>query len=183
MRQLKLLILALTLVTGCTQIPPVDFMVQDVGPVSNRKDAELKSITVGFAPQEQQKTVQADASIPPVWKEALTDAINRSLIFKDDQETKVNLSVRVVEFDVPEVGITMTTKVGAIYEVIDRSSGALLFSDLIESEGVVPGDYAFVGMVRAVESWNRGVRNNIAQFILRLEDADFSKPVFLGQSE
>lgn len=180
--RLTFLLVLWGILAGCTAVPPVDFTVQDVGMVSNRKDAELKSLTVGFAPQSQQKVVEANATIPPLWKEALTDALNRSLIFRDDNAVKVNLSVRIIEFDIPGAGGEMTTKVGAIYEVVDRANGDLLFTEIIESKGIVPYNYAFMGAARMVESWNRAVRNNIADFIRRIEQADFSKPVFRGNS-
>jgi len=96
---------------------------------------------------------------------------------------KVNLSVRIITLDLPGGGASMTTRAGAIYEIVDRSNGDLLFSEVIESDGVVPFDYAFAGVVRAVESRNRAVRNNIADFIGRLEQADFSKPRFRGLNE
>lgn len=178
-RYLGLICLSL-IAASCTTVPPVDFTVQDVGMVEGRKSAELMSLTVGFAPQAQQRRVEANATIPPVWREALQDAINRSLIFMDDQEQKVNLSVRITEFDVPFAGISMTTRVSAIYEIIDRSNGDLLFAQEISSEGVVPASYAFTGAVRAVESWNRAVRNNIADFINVLSQTDISSPVFSG---
>jgi hypothetical protein len=179
-KNLALVFLAI-IIQGCVSVPPVDFTVQDVGMVSNRKNVEMKSLTVGFAPQTQQKKVEANATIPPLWKEALQDALNRSLIFTDDANTKINVSVRITEFDVPGGGIAMTTKVGAIYEIVDRSNGDLLFGEEIASEGVVPFDYAFVGVTRAVESWNRAVRNNISDFINLLEQADISKPMFKGE--
>ncbi|SFF83716.1 hypothetical protein [Neptunomonas qingdaonensis] len=174
-------ILSVFIVTGCTSVPPVDFTVQDVGMVDNRKDVELKSLTVGFAPQSQQSKVEANATIPPLWKESLQDALNRSLVFRDDMEKKVNLSVRITEFDVPAGGASMTTRVSAIYEMVDRNTGDLIFTQQISSEGVVPFDYAFLGMARAVESWNRAVRNNIADFINTLDSSDISKPVFKGE--
>lgn len=174
-------IIAMSILTGCTSVPPVDFTVQNVGVVDNRKNIELKSLTVGFAPQSQQSKVKADASIPPLWKESLTDALNRSLIFMDDMDKKVNISVRITEFDIPSMGAAMTTRVSAIYEIVDRSNGDLLFTQQVTSEGVVPFDYAFSGMVRAVESWNRAVRNNIADFINILDNTDISKPVFKGK--
>ena len=177
------ILVPLLLMSACTAIPPVDFTVQDVGMVRGRKDVDLKSLTVGFAPQKQQKTIEANASIPPLWKEALTDALNRSLIFKDDAPVKANLSVRIVEFDIPSAGGEMTTKISAIYELIDRKNGDLLFGELIESEGIVPFDYAFMGVVRMVESWNRAVRNNIASFISMLEGTDISKPMYRGKNE
>ncbi len=173
-----ILLATLAVLSGCTSVPPVDFTVQEVGIVSDRKDAELRSLTVGFAPQSQQTNVEANATIPPLWKEALQDSINRSLIFRDDMETKVNLTVRITEFDVPAGGASMTTRVAAIYEIVDRSNGDMLFTQKISSEGVVPFDYAFLGVARAVESWNRAVRNNIADFINTLENSDISKPVF-----
>ena len=180
-RTISLMIFGLViLLSGCVSVPPVDFTVQDVGMVSQRKDAELISMTVGFAPQAQQKKVEANATIPPVWKEALQDAINRSLIFQDDASKKINLSVRISEFDIPGARFSMTTKVTAIYEIVDRSNGDLLFAQEISSEGVVPTDYAFAGVTRMVESWNRAVRNNIADFINTLEQADISKALFKG---
>jgi hypothetical protein len=75
----------------------------------------------------------------------------------------------------------METKVAAIYEVIDRGNGSMLYSELIESKGIVPMNYAFVGFVRARESVNRAIRNNIADFIHSLDQADLTKPVFAGK--
>jgi predicted small lipoprotein YifL len=171
------LLITVILLGGCTSLPPLDFTVQDVGPIDNRKDAELRSLTVGFAPQAQHTgKVEANHEVPPIWKEALTDALNRSLAFRDDTKMKVNLSVRIVEADAPAFGASMTTQVGAIYEIVDRKNGDLLFSELITTQGVVPFDYAFVGLVRARESINRSIRNNIAEFINRLELVNFNQP-------
>jgi len=175
-----LIVLALFL-SSCVSVPPLDFSVQDVGMVDNRKSVELKSLTVGFAPQSQQKTMETNSTLPPIWKSGLTDALNRSLIFQDDQKIRVNLSVRIVEVDAPNAGLDMETKVGAIYELTDRGNGSLLFSELIESNGLVPMNYAFLGLARARESVNRAIRNNIANFIHRLDQADLTKPVFAGK--
>ncbi len=122
-------------------------------------------------------------TIPAIWKEALQDALNRSLIFIDDADKKINLSVRVTEYDLPAAGLAMKTTASAIYEIVDRANGDLLFAQEISTEGVVPVDYAFYGVTRAVESGNRAVRNNIAEFINILERADLSKPVFEGSQK
>jgi hypothetical protein len=174
----SLTFLSVFFLVGCQTLPPLDFTVQDVGPLTNRKDAEMRSLTVGYAPQTQQKRVESNHEIPPIWKEALTDALNRSLAFRDDADTRVNVSVRIVELDVPAAGFDMATTAGAIYEIVDRETGDLLFAETITTEGVVPLDYAFVGVVRAMESVNRAVRNNIAEFINRLEDADIKTPIY-----
>ena len=181
---IKLLLLKSVLfaMMGCTALPPLDFTVQDVGMVNNRKDVELKSLTVGFAPQEQQRVVEADHGVPPIWKEALQDAISRSLIFKDNAPTKINLSVRIVEARLTGFA-EVTCHIGAIYEIVNRNNGDLLFAQEISSKGIVPLDYAFVGVVRGRECGNRGVRNNIAEFINQLEQADLSKPMFPAQTQ
>ena len=168
------------LLGGCATIPPLDFTVQNVGAVSNRKDAQMSSLTVGYAPQNQQDVVKSNHVVPPLWKEAMQDAINRSLLFRDESTRRVNVSVRITTFDPPSMGLDMVTKAAAISEVIDRSTGDLLFTEKITSEGVVPMSYAFVGAVRMQESANRAVRNNIADFIKKLEQTDISKPVFKG---
>ncbi len=72
----------------------------------------------------------------------------------------------------------MTTKSAARYEIIDRANGDIIFTQDINSEGVVPFDYAFIGMIRARESLNRSVQQNIAQFLQALETVDVSKPMF-----
>lgn len=163
---------------ACTSIPPLDFTVPEVGRVAERKPAELGSLTVGYAAQTQSRKIESDHLLPPLWKEAFQDAIDRSLIFTDDAPMRVNISVRIVEVNAPEFGFDMTSKVAAIYEVVDRGSGDIILSQEVRTEGVVPADYAFVGAVRARESVNRAVRNNIAEFMALLERTDFSRPAF-----
>lgn len=184
------LVFMLVLLAGCTSVPPVDFTVESVGMVSSRKNVELVSLTVGFAPQSQQKKVDTYGfglamanQVPSTWKESLQDAINRSLIFIDDADKKINLSVRITEYDLPAAGLAMKTTASAIYEIVDRENGDLLFAQEISTEGVVPVDYAFYGVTRAVESANRAVRNNIAEFINILEQSDLSEPVFEGNQK
>ena len=177
-----LIAIALFGTTACTTVPPLDFTVPEVGVVDNRKDAELVSLTIGFAPQTQQRRMQAGQHVAPIWKEALTDAVNRSLIFADESDLRVNLSVRIIEFDLPDFGADLKTTVAALYEVVDRSSGDVLMTEEISSEGVVPFGYALSALVRQQESANRAVRNNIAEFVSRLEASDFGRPVFPATS-
>jgi len=189
-----LLVLALV---GCETMPPMDFTVRDVGIVPIRKNVELKSVTVGFAPQSQQGNVDLEyilyatrmgdplpvsemKPVQPVWKEGLRDAINRSLIFRDDMPIKVSLSVRITDFYPPGGSLDGITVAAAIYEIIDRDTGDLLFSELIKSKGVTPFSTALNGWVRLRESANLAIRNNIANFINRLQNADLSKPIYRG---
>ena len=109
------LILIPILVGSCTSVPPLDCKVADVGPIENRKDASLLSVTAGYAPQSKQRKMECNNyDVPRIFKEGLQDAINRSLAFKDDAVKKVNLSVRILTCDMPAFGAAMTTKFAAI---------------------------------------------------------------------
>ncbi|HBU6429293.1 TPA: UDP-N-acetylglucosamine acyltransferase [Klebsiella oxytoca] len=99
-------------------------------------------------------------------------------IFKDNSTNTVSLNVKVLAIDVPSFGMAMTTKAVARYEVINRSNGDIIYTQDIESTGTVPASYAFVGVVRARESINRAVQNNITQFLQALESIELSRPMF-----
>ncbi|HBM7349398.1 TPA: UDP-N-acetylglucosamine acyltransferase [Klebsiella oxytoca] len=99
-------------------------------------------------------------------------------IFKDNSANTVSLNVKVLAIDIPSFGMAMTTKAVARYEVINRSNGDIIYTQDIESTGTVPASYAFVGVVRARESINRAVQNNITQFLQALESIELSRPMF-----
>lgn len=169
------------LLAGCSQtIPPINFSVANVGPSSQKIPAELRSITVSMArPDEQLGMLSAgDEIVTPIWKSALEDSLNRMAVFQDDAPRKVSISVKVLKIDLPGAGFSMTTKSSARYEIIDRTSGGLFYTKQIDSVGVTPADFAYLGMARARESMNRSVQNNIALFLRDLETLDLSKPAF-----
>lgn len=163
--------LLLLILTSCSTIPPADFTLQEIPSVS-KKEAEVVSVTVGYVPKERGMTIETNHLVPPAWQTALEDAINRSLIFSDDQERKLSLSVRIYHFDLPAAGFTMVSDCGAIYEVLDRNSGDVVFSERLMTSGSVPMDYDFVGLVRASESINRCARNNIRDFLIALDNSN-----------
>lgn len=169
------------LLGGCASAPPLNFSVPDVGVSSTKIDAELKSLTVSLArPDEKKGDIPAAAQheVPQMWETALTEAINRMAIFRDDSPRKVSLSVKVLAIDIPAFGASMTTKAIARYEIIDRADGSIIYTQDITSEGVVPFNYAFVGAIRARESVSRSVQNNIAEFLQALQTVDVTKPMF-----
>ena len=127
--------------------------------------------------------MQYSETIPELWKTGLEDSLNRFLIFRDDGAKKLNLSVKILEWDTPSFGAEMTTETIARYELIDRSDGTVYFSSEITSKGIVPFDYAFAGVVRAMESANRAVQNNISLFLQQLQNVDLSKPLVPGRKQ
>jgi hypothetical protein len=91
----------------------------------------------------------AERDTTQIWRTALEDAIGHTAVFDDSAKARVSLNVKILKLDIPAVGITMRTRTEARYELLDRASGAVVFTKDIQSEGVVPANYAFDGLVTA----------------------------------
>ncbi len=174
------------LAAGCaTPPPPLNFSVPDVGVSSKKVDAEVKAITVTLArPDEKKGDMPVGVEgITNFWKESLQEALDRMAIFKDESKNKVSIQVKILAFDIPAFGMEMTSKSIARYEIIDRATGGIIYTQEIASTGVVPMSHAFVGMVRARESINRAAQNNIKQFLQAVETVDVEKPMFPNEKK
>ncbi|MCL2658529.1 MAG: UDP-N-acetylglucosamine acyltransferase [Betaproteobacteria bacterium] len=166
--------------SGCITLPPMNFAVPNVGISQKKIEADLKSTSVTLASPEERTGKIPDGTevgIAKLWQSGLNDTLNRTAIFRDDAERKVNLSVKILKLDLPGAGISMTTETAARYEIIDRKTGEILFTQDIASSGTTPFDYSLAGPRRAVESVNRAVQNNIAQFLEVLKTVDLHKPM------
>lgn len=186
-----LVIGALVLTACADQLPPVNFSVPNVGTATQKIDAELRSITVTLARPDEQLgrmdvTLAETSGMGPgsglgvssAWRTALEEALNRMVIFRDDAARKVSLQVKVLKLEGPMFGASMTTETIARYEVINRANGDIIFMTDVSASGTTPFNHAFVGAIRARESINRAVQNNIALFLQQLEMANFSRPMF-----
>jgi hypothetical protein len=152
---------------ACNPMPPFNFAPQFSRPSQAKIDADLRSVSVTLAnPEETTGRMPPDAAmVPPIWRDAIQDAINKSGLFDDDSHRRVNIVVKVLKMDIPGVGITFETTVDAHYQIIDRKDGEAIFDQVISSTGSVPADWAFVGAIRRREAINRAVQNNIATFM------------------
>jgi hypothetical protein len=181
------LIVALLLLSACAQgIPPLNFSVPNVGPSATHIPAEVKSITVSMARPDEQtgNPLQAgNETIAPFWKTSLEEALNTMTIFRDDAPKKVSISVKVLKIDMPIAGFSMTTDVGARYEILDRTDGAIIYTANINTSGTTPLDFAFAGVARLRESVNRAVQNNILQFLQALQTVNVNRPMFPGAAK
>ena len=65
--------------------------------------------------RKEKRKIETNALVPPVWKESLQDAINRSLLFSDESKKKISISVKIYEFDLPFAGAAMTTSCGIVW--------------------------------------------------------------------
>jgi len=185
MQKMMLVLIAAAMcavLAGCANPPPMNFSVPDVGVSKAKIDAEVKTITVTLArPDEAKGDVPMwleRERVTDTWKEALQEAMDRMAIFKDDSSNKISIQVKILAVDIPPMGASFTTKTVARYEIIDRSKGAIIYTQDVSAEGTVPGDYAFLGLTRARESVNRSAQNNIKLFLQALETVDIKKPMF-----
>ncbi|MBP7336226.1 hypothetical protein [Niveispirillum sp.] len=192
MRPLLIIVPMVLFLTGCAdQLPPLNFTPPNVGMSSNKLDAEVRSLIVTIGRPDEQKgdvdvmlvesagtAASTGSNLTQLWKESLQDALNRMVIFKDDAPKKVNISVKVLKIDVPSMGVTFDTETIARYEITDRSNGDLIFTTDITSTGSTPMSHALAGVIRARESVNRSVQNNISTFLQQLETVDIKKPMF-----
>ena len=167
-------------------MPPLNFSVPNVGVSQKKIDAEMKSMTITIArPDEKSGSLPAgmETVVPQLWQTALTEAVNKMAIFQDDATKKVNLAVKILKLELPGAGASMTTNTTARYEIMDRKTGDIIYTQDIATSGTTPFDFAFIGMVRARESINRAVQNNITVFLQALETVNVQKPMFPVKSE
>lgn len=185
-RPLVLSIFALTLAGCATQAPTLNFVPEDVLPIKNKVAAELKTITVSIAKEDERLGEtqvgffgnQYEVAFKSSFKEALEEALAKSAAFNDLADRKVSLTAKVMKFESPSGGINFDTDLIVRYELFDRASGQLVYRRDIASQGSVPFDYAFMGAIRFTEARNRAVRQNVLNFISSLEEiklADVSK--------
>ena len=176
-----LAVAAVVILSGCAAAPPMNFSVPNVGVSQKKIDAELKSMTVTIA-RPDEKTgdlpMGMDVKVPQIWQTSLTEALNKMAIFQDESQKKVNLSVKILKLDIPGFGASMTTATAARYEISDRKSGDIIYTQDISSTGNTPFDHSVIGAIRVIESINRAVQNNISQFLQTLDTVDASKPMF-----
>ena len=152
-KNLFLILISAVLFSSCNSMPPLDMTLSSI-PDVNRQSVELKSITVGYVAKTRGIKLETNHLVPPAWETALKDAINRSLLFQDDVDRNITISVRINHFDIPAAGFAMTSDCGAIYEIMDRSNGNIIFTTDVRSSGTTPMDYAFMGVTRVQESIN-----------------------------
>ena len=116
-------------------------------------------------------------NIPQLWQTALIEALNTMTIFQDDASKKVNISVKIKNLSHPNI---RTYNCSARYEIIDRKTGDIIFTQDISSIGE---DDTFQANIRIVNAVNRSIQNNISLFLQALETVDVNKPMFPVKTE
>ena len=168
-------ILSVMALSACQSVPPLSFSVPNVGVSKHKIDADAKSMTVTVArPDEQVGNIRAGVgggTVPQLWQTSLIEALNRMTIFQDDSPKKVNISVKITRFELSFGRYDCSAR----YEIIDRKTGDIIFTQDISSVGE---DNSVVGATRITNAVNRAVQNNISLFLQALETVDANKPMF-----
>lgn len=175
MKKLLLVGLVSAMLVGCSAPAALNFTPTELVSVvqSQKINSELKTISVSIATKEEQRgELQVgfmgndyEQSFKTTFKDSLQDSFARVAIFNDDASNKLSLSAKVLRFETPGMAVNFNTILLVRYDFVDRKTGESKYVTEIESEGSVPFNYAFLGMVRATEARNRAVKINIQQLI------------------
>jgi hypothetical protein len=165
-------VLATVLLTGCAVYPPLDFTVPNVKKYSKKLDAELGFLTVEVAGTgdriddsllDTSLVLQLMPQLPHVWEVALIKAVSRADIFQYDVPRKVDIYMKIRKLDIPTELTATTVETIALYEVIERKSRNILYSQEIAETVVRPGLQWGEPIIREV--MGDSVRASITKFL------------------
>ena len=163
------------LLGGCAAPPPANYMPQDIEFSQTHLNAELKSISVSFPAdsnakirvrmaQSNSQTSAVAADMRTNFKDALEEAINRSGVFADAADTRVNVFAQLLDLQMPSMGISFPTTTVVHYKIQRRSDGAYVYDKEIKAVGESAISDA-MGVNRALSAVNVSYQNNIKAFI------------------
>ena len=171
-RHIGLFALAVFLGGCATPVTQVNFVPAGITRASAPVDMELKTVTVVIAePAVQTGQVRINATIPPLWKDAIQTAVDEAGLFKDDASRKVTISALIRKFNFNPMGFSNSCDVEVVYSVVDRSNGKIIFSRDITTTSSSNAGENWVAAVRLVNLWNRCAQESIRQFIEALKQS------------
>lgn len=165
------------ILSACAYNPDLKFNLPDVEVSRKKIDAELKFVSVTIArPLERNgpPILIFEQKIPMLFQKSLKDALDKNSIFNDQSTRKVDITAKIFKLRFPTAGFSMTTEVGTKYEIIDRKTEEVLFSQDISTSGTASMEH-ITGTSRSEESINRAIRSNIAIFLQKIESITTNK--------
>lgn len=185
--RLPLALATLGLLSGCaTTPPPLNFTPPNIAMSAVKHNAALISTTVTAASGAEARgriISGTEGVVAQLWKTSLEDSLIRMAMFRDDAPMRLALVVKILQMDVPTMGLTMVTQATARYELIDRNTGAVVYTTDVHTEGRSPVGDDFMGANRVRISLANAAQTNIADFLRQLETADLTKPMFPAQKQ
>lgn len=165
--------------SGCVQMPPLNFSVTDIEFSKDKIDADLKAVNVSFA-TDSEKTGDLDiqllndprdssSNFRSTFKDSLEEALHSSGIFLPSSNIKVGVQAKITKFQTPSFSTTFKTDMDVDYRIRNLNDGQIIYEKTITSSGEVNLGYAFTGTLRWAEARNRACQNNIREFISDLK--------------
>ena len=186
-----------SVLAGCAQpqVPPLNFSVPNIGLSARPVDAEIGSLTVTLGRPDELVGLfdweyiddTGGGAITAAWQNAMQEALDRTLIFRDGGSKRVSVAVKVLKLELSRDWDFTESSAEAVarYEVIDRTNGDIVYTQEIAASGVLPTDWAgdllapsHTRQVKIREVVNRAVQNNISLFLRAAETIDVTKPMF-----
>ncbi|EED26927.1 conserved hypothetical protein [Vibrio sp. 16] len=103
---------------------------------------------------------------------ALKSSLQSQQLLAETENSVYALSADIVEVDQPLAGLDMTVTSSIQYRLIEKSSGKVLFNELITAAFTASTDDAFDGMQRLKIANEGSAKANIAQFLSQLSRLD-----------
>ena len=186
-----------SVLAGCAQpqVPPLNFSVPNIGLSARPVDAEIGSLTVTLGRPDELVGLfdweyiddTGGGAITAAWQNAMQEALDRTLIFRDGGSKRVSVAVKILKLELSRDWDFTESSAEAVarYEVIDRTNGDIVYTQEIAASGVLPTDWAgdllapsHTRQVKIREVVNRAVQNNISLFLRAAETIDVTKPMF-----
>ena len=186
-----------SVLAGCAQpqVPPLNFSVPNIGLSARPVDSEIGSLTVSLGRPDELVGLfdweyiddTGGGAITAAWQNAMQEALDRTLIFRDGGSKRVSVAVKILKLELSRDWDFTESSAEAVarYEVIDRTNGDIVYTQEIAASGVLPTDWAgdllapsHTRQVKIREVVNRAVQNNISLFLRAAETIDVTKPMF-----
>lgn len=171
--RIGLLIAFLMLLTSCSSNPvSVDYDVSHIPKFTKQLEIGLKEIEVRLNAlntiDERSWAVGLMVQVPLIWRVGLQTTLEEVKAFKAEAKDEAILSVKVMDLRLPEESLAKSAFAVAKYELLNVSTGKLMFSKIISTEASVPATFSLSGGARRQEAVSRAVKSNIKNFVEEL---------------
>lgn len=133
---------------------------------AQQKNYNLETVNAQLA-AENKKTGDIDIfdeAYTQKFENSLTKVLNDTKFFKNDAQDSLRIKVLILKNDVPEFGFQISVYADVMYEIKNKD-GKILYSRIIQSQGMATVGDEFVALNRVILANDRAVRNNIKLFV------------------
>ncbi len=173
--KIMMIVFSIVTISGCA--PNLNFVPSDI-PIKNTQiDVNLDNISVAIPHKDERhgkvQTWNTKPNFIPAIQHSLEEALTRAAIFNNASGKKATLFVKILQ--VHRSFFTLykyKTKTIISYEMIERSTGKILFSKTILSNVGIPFSFSIFSPSKTTyKAWNLSIKANIEQFIAEIGES------------